>query len=86
MDYPVPEDSFEYDAVAYGLPGGEQVKKVKFIKYLRSNPIFPPYYAPEKKVFDHTVGPMYERHKKGKYKIHNRYDTAEVYDIKNFIY
>ena len=81
MELPVPEDNFEHEVVAYGLPGGTQRKKVKFIKYIRPNEIFPPYYAPEVDAFDGTVGVMYDgAGKRGKYDIHNRYETQDVYD------
>lgn len=80
-ELPVPEDNFEHEVVAYGLPGGTQRKKVKFIKYIRPNEIFPPYYAPEVDAFDGTVGVMYDgAGKRGKYDIHHRYETQDVYD------
>jgi len=78
-DYPIPEDSFTSEAVAY-TDNGTKRAKVKFIKYIRSNPIFPPYYAPEKKPFTGVVGPMYDGNKHGSYGIHDRYESQDIYD------
>lgn len=78
-DYPIPEDSFTSEAVAYTDNGTKRVK-VKFIKFIRSNPIFPPYYAPEKKPFTGVVGPMYDGNKHGSYGIHDRYESQDIYD------
>lgn len=81
-DYPVPDDSFDFEAIKYSKDAEPEYKDTKFIKYLRSNPIYPPYYAPEdKNLFDNAVGPMYDGDKTGPYKIHNRYETQELYDI-----
>ena len=82
-EYPVKDDSFTSEVVLYGYDE-PQYKKVKFIKYLRANPIYPPYYAPEnRKPFDVRgyVGPMYDGNTHGNYKIHDRYETQEMYDI-----
>lgn len=79
-DYPVPEDSFEGDVVRYSIDEPEQHKNVKFIKYLRSNPIYPPYYKPETRPFSDVVGPMYDGDNVGKYGVHNRYETQELYN------
>jgi len=79
-DLPVPEDSFEDDVVMYNYGGEPEHKNVKFIKRLRSNPIFPPYYAPEEKPFEHGLGAMYDGKRHGKYDIHNRYEDQETYD------
>lgn len=81
-EYPVTTDSFQGHAVVYGLP--EPItKNVTMIKYLRPNPIFPPYYAPKEnpfKEYSNVVGPMYDGRKHGSYQIHNRYETQELYD------
>ena len=80
-EYPVPEDSFNGKAYAYGLNPDRDEVDVKFIKFIRPNPIFPPYYAPEKKPFDGVVGSMYDGRKHGTYDIHDRYETQDVYDM-----
>lgn len=80
-DFAVSEDSFETEVVAYELKGGPQRKTVKVVKHLRANPIYPPYYRATQQPFKNVVGPMYDGHKHGKYDIHDRYETQEVYDI-----
>ena len=84
--YPVEEDSFMHNAVLYGVHGGPIRKEVKFIKYIRSNPIYPPYYGPvDRKPFDGVtvgyVGPMYDGHKHKTYDVHDRFETQETYDM-----
>lgn len=79
-DYPVVKDSFEYPAIGYS-DDGTKTEKIKFIKYLRSNPIFPPYYAPEKNPFPELLGPMYDGERYGFYDIHNRYESQHIYDL-----
>ena len=78
-DYPIPEDSFTGEAIAH-TDNGTRRARVKFIKYIRSNAIFPPYYAPEKKPFTGVVGPMYDGNKHGSYDIHDRYESQDIYD------
>ena len=79
-DYPVPEDSITATATAYGLPGGTKQKDVKFIKYLRANELFPPYYGVEEIPFEGVLSGMYDGDKNGKYMIMNRFETQDVYD------
>lgn len=80
-ELPVPEDSFTSDAIAYRAGSEPESKPVKFIKYIRSNPIFPPYYGPEEKPFEGVVGPMFDGNKHGNYKIHDRYEDQKTYDL-----
>ena len=81
FDYPVESDSFKGQAILYStaFEGGKEYVPATFIKYIRSNPIFPPYYAP--KDLDKTgfVGPMYDGNNHGNYQIHDRYETEEIY-------
>ena len=79
-EYPVPEDNFTGKAIAYGLPGGTREQETKFIKYVRANPIFPPYYGAESTPFEGTVGGMYDGRNHKTYQVHDRYETQEVYD------
>ena len=83
-EYPVPEDSFMGRVFFYG-DDTQPNKIVKMIKYLRANPIYPPYYAPEKAPFEGVIGPMYDgrthQSKTGvRYDVHDRYETQDVYD------
>lgn len=82
-DYPVPEDSFISKAVCY-MDDGRYENRVKFVKYLRSNPIFPPYYRPETNPFPElkgVVGPMYDGNKHDGYGVHDRYESQDMYDM-----
>lgn len=78
-ELPVPEDSFMHTAVAYTNDGVRR-KSCKFVKYIRANSIFPPYYRPETKPFENVVGPMHDGEDHNGYGIHNRYESQEVYD------
>ena len=78
-EVPVPEDSFMHTAVAY-TDDGVKRKSCKFIKVIRPNSIFPPYYRPEVDPFDDVVGPMYDGEDYNGYGIHNRYESQKVYD------
>lgn len=80
-EYPIPEDSFMYDINLYSTDKDPEKRQVKFIKYIRANPIYPPYYAPEEKGVEGYVGPMYDGDDRNNYDIHNRYDTQELYDM-----
>ena len=84
-EYPVEDDSFEGYAILYGYANSPVYEEVKFIKYIRSNPIYPPYYAPvDKRPFKRYtgyVGPMYDGHQHKTYKVHDRFESQEVYDI-----
>ncbi len=81
-DYPIPEDSFTGEAIAH-TDNGTKRARVKFIKYIRSNPIFPPYYAPENNPFTDVVGPMYNGNKHGSYGIHDMYESQDIYDTQS---
>ena len=72
-------DSYIGVATLYG-DGEPQESKVEFHKFIRSNPIFPPYYAPINKPFEHGVGPMFDGNTHGRYDVHDRYETQELYD------
>ena len=78
-ELPIPDDNFIGIAIAYTDNGVRKVK-CKFIKFIRPNPIYPPYYAPEKKPFADVVGPMYDGNKYKTYDIHDRYESQDVYD------
>lgn len=78
---PVPEDSFDGEAILYTINGKPEHEKVKFIKYIWPNPIYTPYYAPENKPFNGVVGPMYDGRKHNGYDIHDRYEDTATYDM-----
>ena len=89
-EYPVPSDSFVDSIVLYGINRGGIRIPATFQKYLRANPIYSPYYGPVdsrsalKEYRDQgyrIVGPMYDgRRHDGKYDIHDRFETQELYD------
>ena len=55
-------------------------KLYTFHKFLRSNPIFPPYYAAVDFEDSDLVGPMYDGRTHKTYGVHDRYETQEMYD------
>ena len=68
------------DIVLYGGESIERVK-VKFIKFLCSNPTRPPYYAPaERQFIGRAIGPIYDGKMKDNYEIHDRYETEPLFD------
>lgn len=75
-------DAFKGKATHYTV-NGPVTKEVEFHKFIRPNPIFPPYYRPvdEFGQFDDSVGFMYDGHNRGKYGIHDRSETQSVYDM-----
>lgn len=78
-DYPVEDDSFEGEVVAY-RGNGEEKAQAKFIKYLRANPIFTPYYAPVDRPFDNVLSSMFDGRMHGKYMVMDRFESQDVYD------
>ena len=87
-DFPVEdEDPIVLDGYFYTLDG-HITKPIKFVKYLRANPVFSPYYGP---VYDTELRkfmdlgrfcyPMYDGRKEGAYNIHDRFETDELSDI-----
>lgn len=78
-DYEVADDTFIDTAKKYNYGGAPEEKKVVFHKFLRANPIYPPYYAPARNPFDGGIGPMYDGHVHGLYGVHDRYEDVETY-------
>lgn len=84
-EFPVEDEEMpELEAVFYGI-GTKETKKVTFVKYIRPNPIFPPYYGPvynaELLEFMKEGGycyPCYDGRTWGHYDIHDRFDTGEL--------
>ena len=89
-EYEVPEDSFRDTCAIYGVGDEAILVKANFVKVIRPNPIFPPYYRPSidnNSGLDHLisrynlVGPMANGVTTSDgYDIHNRYETQELYD------
>ena len=78
-EYVDPEDSFTGEAIMYLGNGETEKKQVKFVKAIRPNAVFSPYYRPEENPFKNSIGPMYDGKSHGAYDIHDRYETPEVY-------
>jgi len=86
-DYPVDGDTFRSKIYIYGL-GDVVTKEVEFQKFLRANPIYPPYYRPiyttelmEYMQDNHLCYPSYDGRTDGCYQIHDRFETAELNDM-----
>lgn len=94
-EYPVEGETYRGTCHVYGLDGDIMVP-AEFQLMLRSNPIYPPYYAPvdpykvmsdacRKAGVDEDsvgiVGPMFDGTKRGMYDVHNRFETQELYDV-----
>ena len=85
-EYEVSDDTIKSDIVIYGLGRPEHISTT-FVKCIRPNPIYPPYYHPldkhiAKKEFPNAriIGPMYDGNKHDGYDIHDRYETQTLYD------
>ena len=66
---------------------GSLTKPIIFIKYIRANPIFPPYYGPlydseliEFMYNNNFCYPCYDGRKEGPYNIHDRFESSDVAD------
>ena len=86
-ELPVEEDTFLGSGYFYSN-SGIKARTMEFIKYIRPNPIFPPYYGPiyTSEVLEYMknggyVYPMYDGRQEGNYDIHDRFETQELYDI-----
>lgn len=78
-DYPVENDYIMSKAYLYGVDGNKVVDNIKFVKKLRANPIYPPYYGTEDfQPFKGYTNGMYDGHKHGIYDIHDRFEDWET--------
>ena len=82
----IEDDQFEDLAYFYDF-NSKIEKRIIFVKYIRPNPVFSPYYGPlytsELKEFMKEGSyciPSYDGHMKGQYKVHNRFDSNELSD------
>lgn len=88
-DYPVEGNKFTDEAIVYGVGQYGELVTMEFQKYIRPNPIFPPYYRPTDKDINalkrefpgySIIGPMYDGNDYDGYGVHNRFETQEVYN------
>lgn len=89
--YPVDDDTYLGTVSIYGIYDFPVRRAARFIKMLRANPIYPPYYSPdpqsESDILNEfseeyqIVGPMVDGKKYHGYGVANRYETQEVYDL-----
>ena len=86
-ELPVEEDTFLGSGYFYSNEGVKQVT-MEFVKYIRPNPIYPPYYGP---IYNNEIieyiqeggyikTPMYDGRQEGNYDIHDRFETQELYN------
>jgi len=87
-ELPVEEDTFDSVGYFYSLQKETETHPITFVKYIRPNPIFPPYYGPIYnsqllKIMEegHFLRAMYDGRQEGNYDIHDRFETQELYDI-----
>lgn len=83
-ELPVEDDTIEGTGYFYSK-NGNTTKKLTFVKYIRPNPIYPPYYGPIEtaevlELKKGYVGPMYDGHDEGQYQIHDRFEDQYTYD------
>lgn len=75
-------DEFKGNVYIYRADREPEIKKdVTFHKFLRSNPIFPPYYRPVDLDVKGVVGSMYDGRKHKTYNVHDRYEDQATYDM-----
>lgn len=65
----------------YDMDSKDQKDDVEMHLFIRSNPIFPPYYKAVSNPFGKGLGPMADGDFEGKYSIHNRYESTALYNI-----
>lgn len=86
-EFPIEDDTFVATAYFYTLKGVTE-KQITFVKYLRSNPTYPPYYGPvytsELLEFMHDgkyCYPCFDGRTEGNYNIHDRFEDNDIADI-----
>lgn len=88
-EYPVEDSQDPINGIGYFYTmKGTLQKPVRFIKYLRPNPIYPPYYGP---IYDSELlefmkqggfcYPCYDGRKEGPYDIHDRFESSDLADM-----
>lgn len=82
-DFPVEGDTIETEVILYSLHKSPRARMVTAQKYLRANPIYPPYYEAKEVPFKDedeggVVGGMFDGNKHNKTMIMDRYETANL--------
>ena len=90
-DYPVDQDTYMGNITLYTYDGRQITKNVEMVKYLRANPIYPPYYAPRnKQPFEKGfycksyTGPMYDGNRHNGYDVHDRFEDYKLYNMLSY--
>ena len=85
-ELPIEDDTFEGIGYFFTKASKEE-KKITFVKYIRPNPIYPPYYGSvytaellEFMKNGSYCYPCYDGRDEGHYSIHDRFDTGELAD------
>lgn len=84
-EYPVEDDRIDGEITIYG-EGSPRKLPATFHKVIYANPVFDPDYVPaqpedkRKEMLHRYAGPMYDGHMHDGYRIHDRYETYELYD------
>ena len=87
-EYPVDGDMIFRDVYLYTFDGTFSIR-THFQKFIRPNPIYPPYYRPVRDDalrkllypdYQDMVGPMYDGHDYNGTMVMDRYETQEMYD------
>ena len=86
-ELPVEQDTFTSIGYFYSM-NGKTTRPVTFVKYIRANPIYPPYYGPiyTTDLLDfmhegHYCYPCFDGRTEGNYDIHDRFEDNELADI-----
>ena len=87
-EYPVEDDTFTGSIIYYTNNGPVTNNGVTFVKVIRPNSIYPPYYRPDDlDLYAHPmnidktfIGPMYDGNQHNGYDVHDRYESQEMYD------
>lgn len=87
-ELPVEGDEISEYGYFYSSKKGCILKPVTFIKYIRSNPIYPPYYGPKytSELLEYMKEgnycyPCYDGRQFGNYDKHDRFDDEELADM-----
>lgn len=87
-DYPLDVSEYITGPGTFYTVDQQFTKIIKFTKYIRANPIYPPYYGP---VYDSELLKLMEEYKlcyacydgnyEGPYTIHDRFESTDIADI-----
>lgn len=84
-EFPVEDEAIFEETGYFYSKQGKITKKIKFIKYIRPNQLFDPYYGP---IYDaellafmkqgHYCYPCFDGRKVGPYKVMDRFDAEDI--------